>query len=69
MPSVSSSLTVVCHISKGFSFFSSESADTTTKMAQKKIANEDEARRREATVKLKGEVSEAEVSVQVTPTR
>lgn len=38
-------------------------------MAQKKIANEDEARRREATVKLKGEVSEAEVSVRVTPTR
>lgn len=38
-------------------------------MAQKKIANEDEARGREATVKLKGEVSEAEVSVQVTPTR
>lgn len=69
MPSVSSSLTVVYHISKGFSFFSSESADTRTKMAQKKIANEDEARRREATVKLKGEVSEAEVSVQVTPTR
>lgn len=69
MPSVSSSLTVVCHISKGFSFFSSESADTRTKMAQKKIANEDEARRREATMKLKGEVSEAEVSVQVTPTR
>lgn len=67
MPSVSSSLTVVCHISKGFSsFFSS---DTRTKVAQKKIANEDEARRREATVKLKGEVSEAEVSVQVTPTR
>lgn len=52
-----------------FFFFSSESADTRTKMAQKKIANEDEARRREATVKLKGEVSEAEVSVQVTPTR
>lgn len=54
---------------KVFLFFSSESADTRTKMAQKKIANEDEARRREATVKLKGEVSEAEVSVQVTPTR
>lgn len=71
MPSVSSSLTVVYHISKGFSsfFFSSESTDTRTKMAQKKIANEDEARRREATVKLKGEVSEAEVSVRVTPTR
>lgn len=69
MPSVSSSLTVVYHISKDFSFFSSESADTRTKMAQKKITNEDEARRREATVKLKGEFSEAEVSVQATPSR